>query len=105
MIYADEHNGQLAYNLGKSARTAPVLPSIAGPRMEDNWANNVLNWEVNNPDNTNSATLVGTGLGPYTSKAAALYHCPSDNVLSSLQRNASWTSRVRSYSINAMVGD
>jgi prepilin-type processing-associated H-X9-DG protein len=49
--------------------------------------------------------VVGSGLGPYTSKSAAVYHCPSDNVLSDLQRSAGWVARVRSYSMNAMVGD
>src|SRR4051794_40675475 len=77
MIYADEHNGQLAYNLGKSARVpSPILPSVVGPKMEDNWVNNVLNWEINNPDNTNAVGMVASGLGPYASKTATLYHCP-----------------------------
>lgn len=104
MIYSDEHNGRLAYNLGRSARTAAAVPSIASPQMSDNWVNNVLSWELT-PDNTNSAAVVETGIGPYTSKSAALYRCPSDHVVSDLQRNAGWQSRVRSYSMNAMVGD
>src|SRR5579872_1053054 len=34
MIYADEHNGRLAYNLGQSARITTTAPSIAnGPQM------------------------------------------------------------------------
>lgn len=104
MIYADEHNGQLAYNMGRSARISAAVPALAGPQMADNWVNNVLNWELS-PDNTNSVALVETGIGPYTSKSAALYRCPSDNVVSEIQRNAGWQSRVRSYSMNAMVGD
>lgn len=103
MIYADEHNGQLAYNLGQSARTA-VVPSVVGTGMSENWVNNVENWELN-PDNTNADAVVQTGIGPYTSKSKALYHCPSDNVLSDIQRTAGWSGRVRSYSMNAMVGD
>jgi prepilin-type N-terminal cleavage/methylation domain-containing protein/prepilin-type processing-associated H-X9-DG protein len=104
MVYADDHNGQLAYNLGQSARNPVALPSIASTSMADNWVNNVENWELN-PDNTNAAAVVATGLGPYTSKTAALYHCPSDNVLSELQKQNGWPGRVRSYSMNAMVGD
>jgi prepilin-type N-terminal cleavage/methylation domain-containing protein/prepilin-type processing-associated H-X9-DG protein len=104
MIYADDHNGLLAYNLGSSARIPTAVPAVAGPQMADNWVNNVLNWEVT-PDNTNTAAVVETGLGPYTSKTAAVYHCPSDNVLSDVQRNAGWASRVRSYSMNAMIGN
>jgi prepilin-type N-terminal cleavage/methylation domain-containing protein/prepilin-type processing-associated H-X9-DG protein len=104
MIYADEHNGELAYNLGQSSRTALAVPSLSSLNMGENWVNNVENWELD-PDNTNAAKMVETGIGPYTSKSVALYHCPSDNALSDLQRNAGWSGRVRSYSMNAMVGD
>jgi prepilin-type processing-associated H-X9-DG protein len=104
MVYADDHNGQLAYNLGQSARFPVAVPAVGGEGMAENWVNNVENWELN-PDNTNSAAVVATGIGPYTSKAAVLYRCPSDNVLSDLQRQNGWTGRVRSYSMNAMVGD
>lgn len=105
MVYADEHNGQLAYNLAKSARITTAVPAVGGPSMSANWVNNVLDWGTNNSDNTNVTAVVETGLGPYTSKTAALYRCPSDNVLSDNQRNAGWLGRARSYSMNAMVGD
>jgi prepilin-type N-terminal cleavage/methylation domain-containing protein/prepilin-type processing-associated H-X9-DG protein len=104
MIYADEHNGELAYNLGQSSRTVLAAPSLANLNMGENWVNNVENWELDS-DNTNAAKMVETGIGPYTSKSAALYRCPSDNALSDQQRNAGWSGRVRSYSMNAMVGD
>jgi prepilin-type N-terminal cleavage/methylation domain-containing protein/prepilin-type processing-associated H-X9-DG protein len=104
MIYADDHNGRLAYNLGQSARTAVATPNLVGANMVENWVNNVENWELNS-DNTNSPAVIATGLGPYTGKTAALYRCPSDNVLSDLQRQAGWNGRVRSYSMNAMIGD
>ena len=105
MIYADEHNGELAYNLAKSARITTAVPAVGGPTMAANWVNNVLDWGTNDPDDTNMAAVVETGLGPYTSKTAALYRCPSDNVVSQAQQNAGWAGRVRSYSMNAMVGD
>jgi len=103
MIYADEHNGQLAYNLGQSARTV-MVPSVAGFNMGQNWVNNVENWELD-ADNTNATKMVESGIGPYANKSTALYRCPSDYALSDLQRNAGWNARVRSYSMNAMVGD
>jgi prepilin-type processing-associated H-X9-DG protein len=34
-----------------------------------------------------------------------MYHCPADGALSDIQRQAGWTQRVRSVSMNAMVGD
>jgi prepilin-type processing-associated H-X9-DG protein len=104
MLYADEHNGRLAYNLGQSARLNATVPAVAnGPQMAQNWVNNVQNWETNS-DNTNTAAVVGSGIGPYTG-AAGVYKCPSDNVLSDLQRGLGWNARVRSYSMNAMIGD
>ena len=102
IMYADDHRGLLAYNLGNGPGVIGLTP---GTPMSANWANNVLDWEVKNPDNTNEMKLVETGLGPYTAKAAAIYRCPSDYVLSDLQRYAGWRGRVRSYSMNAMVGD
>lgn len=105
VMYADEHNGRLAYNLGQSARITTAVPAVAnGPQMSQNWVNNVLNWETSS-DNTNAGAVVGSGIGPYTGPAAAVYRCPSDNALSDLQRSVGWVSRVRSYSMNAMIGD
>jgi prepilin-type N-terminal cleavage/methylation domain-containing protein/prepilin-type processing-associated H-X9-DG protein len=105
MLYADEHNGRLAYNLGKSARLTTTVPAVAnGPEMSQNWVNNVQNWGTNS-DNTNGLAVVGSGIGPYTGTSAGVYKCPSDNVLSELQQGLGWTARVRSYSMNAMIGD
>ncbi|MEP6663382.1 MAG: prepilin-type N-terminal cleavage/methylation domain-containing protein [Verrucomicrobiota bacterium] len=99
MIYADEHNGRLVYNLGGLVANRGIAP-----RTNLNWVNNILSWELDS-DNTNTAGLTESGLGPYTSKAATIYRCPSDDVLSQIQREAGWKNRVRSYSMNAMVGD
>jgi prepilin-type N-terminal cleavage/methylation domain-containing protein len=101
MIYADDHNGVLAYNLGATITSN-------NPPMELNWVNNVLDWSTTSPtssDNTNSSKLVETGIGPYASKDPNIYRCPSDRALSDVQKGAGWSSRVRSYSMNAMIGD
>jgi prepilin-type processing-associated H-X9-DG protein len=34
-----------------------------------------------------------------------VFRCPSDSALSQIQRNAGWSSRSRTISLNAMVGD
>ena len=99
VLYADDHAGRLAYNLGGDVKIRGVAPTTYL-----NWVNNILNWELK-PDNTNLATIKEASLGPYTSKAANIYRCPSDNVLSAIQRGAGWSGRVRSYSMNAMIGD
>ncbi len=94
-LYADDHAGRLAYNLGQTS---------GGPRTNLNWVNNVLTWNLES-DNTNALTLTDASLGTYISKTVQSYRCPSDRALSQAQRAAGWEARVRSYSMNAMVGD
>src|SRR5436190_11448485 len=99
LLYADDHNGRLAYNLGGSTG-----PRKIAPRTTLNWVNNIMNWKVDS-DNTNLAPILEGSLAPYVSKAALIYRCPADHVLSTAQREAGWSERVRSYSMNAMIGD
>ena len=98
LLYADEHNGRLAYNLGGMGRAPALLHTNL------NWVNNVMSWELD-PDNTNNAALTDASLGSYVSRNVAIYHCPSDTTLSVDQRRAGWSQRNRSYSMNAMIGD
>jgi prepilin-type N-terminal cleavage/methylation domain-containing protein/prepilin-type processing-associated H-X9-DG protein len=98
-LYADDHENRLPYNLGGTG-----VRRIASVRTNLNWVNNVLTWGLES-DNTNVATLTEASLGAYVSRSPAVYRCPSDQVLSEAQRSAGWSGRVRSYSMNAMVGD
>jgi len=93
LMYADDHSQYLPYNLGGAAA-----------RTNLNWAAGVLDWELT-PDNTNFADLTEATLGSYVVQAAGIYRCPSDSVVSSLQGAAGWGNRVRSYSMNASMGD
>jgi len=100
VLYSDDNNGRLAYNLGgPSGGKSPAL------KTNLNWVNNILDWETNNTDNINTATLTEASLGPYASRVASIYRCPADRTLSKIQQEAGWTHRVRSYSMNAMIGD
>jgi len=99
MLYADDHNGRLAYNLGGDARSRAVAE-----RTNINWVNNVMTWDLDD-ENTNILTITEASLAPYASKAVAIYRCPGDNFLSSVQRAQGWKGRIRSYSMNAMMGD
>jgi prepilin-type N-terminal cleavage/methylation domain-containing protein/prepilin-type processing-associated H-X9-DG protein len=93
LMYADDHGQRLAYNLaGGAART------------NINWAAGVLTWELDT-DNTNIADVTEAALGSYVQQVSTLFRCPSDSVVSGLQSGAGWSSRVRSYSMNASVGD
>ena len=93
LMYCDDNTGFFPYNM-------------AGPAVHTNinWASDLLDWETNS-DNTNIALLTATTMGGYEAQSLAAYHCPSDTVLSAIQRSAGWLNRVRTYSMNASVGD
>ena len=63
-----------------------------------NWVNNVLDW-ANSDGNTNLATLTGAKLTPYLKENTGVYKCPADR---SVAENGP---RIRSYSMNSLVGD
>ncbi|HZM03351.1 MAG TPA: DUF1559 domain-containing protein [Candidatus Saccharimonadales bacterium] len=98
-LYADDHDGQLPYNIGSNTGNG-----VSSLQTNLNWVNGVMTWGLES-DNTNTAKLTQSSLGPYVSGVADIYHCPSDHALSSIQRQAGWSARVRSYSMNAMVGN
>ena len=99
-IYTDEFDDRLPYNLGE----AEIRRAVQQNQFL-NWNSSVLDWEVPNSDNTNTLLVTRGGIGPYTGPNARIYKCPSDNYVSDLQAAAGWTARVRSISMNAMVGD
>jgi prepilin-type N-terminal cleavage/methylation domain-containing protein/prepilin-type processing-associated H-X9-DG protein len=94
-LYADDHETYLPYNLGM------VGSSL---RTNINWVNNVMTWDLS-ADNTNPITITAASLGAYAGGNVAIYRCPSDHALSSIQSGAGWNQRLRSYSLNAMLGD
>lgn len=94
-IYAGDNNERLPYNLNMAGSSF---------RTDLNWVNNVMTWDLSS-DNTNLATLTKASLGPFVGGNTGVYRCPSDQALSPAQQNAGWTARIRSYSMNAMVGD
>jgi prepilin-type processing-associated H-X9-DG protein len=98
-LYALDHEDALPFNMGADGTRRTVA---AGTFL--NWVNNVMSWELD-PDNTNTALLTAGGLGPYLGGVVSVFKCPSDNVVSEAQRQAGWKSRVRSVSMNAMLGD
>jgi len=94
-LYGDDHDGVLPYNLGMAGSSF---------RTNINWVNNVMTWDLS-PDNTNPATITAASLGSYVSGATSIFHCPSDHALTGVQIAAGWDHRLRSYSMNAMVGN
>jgi prepilin-type N-terminal cleavage/methylation domain-containing protein len=99
LLYADDHGSQLPYNIGSNAGNG-----VAAVQTNLNWVNGLMSWGLE-PDNTNTAKLTEASLGSYVNGVVSAYHCPSDHALSTIQRQAGWSQRVRSYSMNAMIGD
>jgi prepilin-type N-terminal cleavage/methylation domain-containing protein/prepilin-type processing-associated H-X9-DG protein len=87
-LYADDNHDLLVNNHGKPETQA----------RRDTWANNVQDWE-NSDDNTNTVYLTDTKFGPYDNRSPKIYKCPSD------REPAANGQRIRSMSMNAMVGD
>src|SRR5262249_24898386 len=98
LLYASDGEDRLPYNLGGTANSRGIAP-----RADYNWVNNIMTWELD-PDNTNTTFVTKGSFSPYVNRSVLTYHCPSDRVASDIQRRAGWSSRVRSYSMNAMVG-
>jgi prepilin-type N-terminal cleavage/methylation domain-containing protein len=94
LMYANDHEDRLTCNLGGNAAATNL----------NNWAAGVMDWDLT-PDNTNSALLTRSALSFYVGKSAPVYRCPADFILSGIQKQAGWQYRVRSYSMNASVGD
>jgi prepilin-type processing-associated H-X9-DG protein len=71
------------------------------------WAAGWLDW-TSSSDNTNTLYLTDdrfAKLAPYSGNGAGIYKCPADNFVSAVQRNAGFTQRARSMSMNAALGE
>ncbi len=99
LLYVDDHQNRFPYNVGSNAGSG-----VAAVQTNINWVDGLMSWGLES-DNTNTAKMTQASIGPYVNGVANAYHCPSDRALSSRQRQAGWNQRVRSYSMNAMVGD
>ena len=98
-MYVDDAKDTLPFNFG----SAEIRQRVSKGDFS-NWNSTVMSWELDS-DNTNSVLLTQGGIGPYTSRSAKIYRCPNDTVVSDLQAGQGWSARVRSLSMNAMVGD
>ena len=98
-MYAEDYSGRIVANFGGGYR--PAANEQAG------WVTGWLDWSTA-PDNTNVLFLTTpryAALSPYLNGASHLFKCPADDYLSSSQRARGWSQRVRSYSVNAYVGE
>ena len=87
-LYADSNAERCVNNHGVEQTRAE----------RNNWVNQVISWG-GDPDNTNAVLLTDALLGGYMGGSVKAYKCPSDRAV------ADNGPRLRSYSLNMMVGD
>jgi len=98
VMYADDFNGVLVWNMSGG--------DAMGGSNPNGWVAGWLDWTTDS-DNINISFLTDpkyAKLAQYTGKAKNVYKCPADHFLSSQQRQAHFTDRVRSISMNACMG-
>ncbi|MCX6927360.1 MAG: prepilin-type N-terminal cleavage/methylation domain-containing protein [Verrucomicrobia bacterium] len=98
VMYADDFNGVLVWNVSGG--------NAMGGSNPNSWVAGWLDWTTAN-DNVNISFLTDSKsakLAPYTGKSKNVYKCPADHFLSTAQRTARFTDRVRSISMNACMG-
>ncbi len=88
IMYADDHSGTLVNNHG-------IQETV---KRRQNWVNNLLDWG-NSPDNTNLFSLTSGELTLFLGNDTSVFKCPSDK---SIADNGP---RIRSYSMNSLVGN
>ena len=87
-LYATENGDLLVNNHGVGETLA----------RQETWANNVEDW-LDGDGNTNLSLLANAKLGPYANRETKIFKCPSD------REPALNGQRIRSMSMNALVGD
>ena len=100
-MYANDNNDSLAYNADRNAvNNSGTLSWVYSSQTAfmtwnaDNYSANVS--FISNP--------LRSSLADYVAKSVGIFHCPSDNYLSSAQRAAGWSARVRSCAMDGAVG-
>jgi prepilin-type N-terminal cleavage/methylation domain-containing protein/prepilin-type processing-associated H-X9-DG protein len=101
-LYSGDFNDECANNF-----TIPDTEAAITSKRFDNWVNNVMTWAttgIQGQSVTNIEWVKNGVLGKYTGGAVGIYKCPADNFLSPAQRQARWSMRLRSNSMNALFG-
>jgi len=102
ILYADDNEAKLVENQNLGS---PTGGDSGAP--QNSWITGFLTWTTDS-DNTNLLYLLDERWGRlarYISRTKNIYKCPADTILSAEQRQAGWTGRVRSVSMNFYMGD
>ena len=102
-LYITDFNDKVCNNF-----TIPGTQNSINSKKFDNWVNNIMTWgagtSIDDISNTNVNWVKNGVLANYTANALPIYKCPSDNFLSSAQKQRGWTGRLRSNAMNALFG-
>lgn len=96
--YTVDNNDKTVNNFGVNA----TLAEITGQTYR-NWVNDVMDWTASSYV-TNLDGIRKAPFNIYVGGNIAIYRCPADHYVSSVQRFFHWTARPRSYSMNCYVG-
>ena len=96
--YTVDNNDKIVNNFGVNA----TLAEITGQTYR-NWVNDVMDWTASSYV-TNLDGIRKAPFNIYVGGNIAIYRCPADHYVSSVQRFFHWTARPRSYSMNCYVG-
>ena len=101
-MYAGDYNDACANNF-----TIPDTMLAISTRLLNNWVNNVMVWRTTGTDaqSVTNVDWVRSGvLSKYTGGALGVYKCPADKYVAPAQRAVGWKERLRSNSMNALIG-
>jgi prepilin-type N-terminal cleavage/methylation domain-containing protein len=100
IMYAGDNADRCVNNFGVAQTDLEVQN-----KTYNTWCVDVMDWlAAPNSQDTNTSLLQTGLLGSYMGKSVGSYKCPADIFLSSPQRAAGFSARVRSYSMNAFLG-
>jgi prepilin-type N-terminal cleavage/methylation domain-containing protein len=98
LMYAGENSDRCVNNYG----TAATLEEVQNGG-HNTWCVDIMSWRTD-PQVTNLDLLRQGLVGPYMGKDVSAYKCPADNYLSTMQVEAGYIARARSYSMNCFLG-
>jgi prepilin-type N-terminal cleavage/methylation domain-containing protein len=98
--YVGDNADRVVGNFGQQETYDEIATKVTPYRT---WVCNNMYWTTE-PQITNVDLVKLASLGSYVGGSLGIFRCPADIYLSDEQKNAGWTSRPRSYSMNAYFG-
>ncbi len=97
VMYSDDNGNTCVLNNGYG-QTPPTLTTL----YDNNWIVGIMTKTGGNTENTNTLLLTSPNysqMAPYTANSTGIYKCPDDT-----STDSQYGPRVRSYSMNAIMG-